>query len=756
MPKRLFAVLAVSLMLIVSWGCRRDVSARRQQYVESGNRYYEQGKYDEAAIQFLNAIKLDPKFAEGHFRLAEAYIRLEAWPEAYRELQRTVTLDPDHLRAQLELGNLLLAARSLEEAQGVADKLLKQYPTNADAHILHANLEIARDDREAAIGEIQNAIGLDSNRPEFYVQLAMLQSATHLDVAQSALQKALAVHPKFVPAIEALAIIYRNIGRNAEAENLLKQAIQLDAKNLKPRGQLAQLYLSEDRKSEAERVMVQAKNELGREKQMYRVLGEYYVNTGELEKATSEFALLSRQHPTDLSVTHDYVELLLRQNKTDEAERVNDDALKKNPKDAGAQMLRGRILNLRGQFNDAIDILQAALKDAPQHAGGHYQLGFAFNKTGNLERAEQEWRNAIKLEPRLIDAQLAIAQIALRKDDRTSLRQAAEQIIRSAPFDPRGYILRAEAESRSNQSAAADADFGKAIQVAPQSSLGYSAMGGWLFKLGKLPEAQKYYEQALSRDPNEGTALNGLVAIFVQRKQNTKAQERVQQQIAKAPNNDAFYVLLGGLQAVNKDMAGAEASLQRAINLNKNNLGAFLLLSNLERDQGSTGKALATAYKSIEHNPKNVAGYFLAGSLEESRGNWSKAEALYQQAMQVEPNFPPAANNLAYGMLEHQEDVDLALSYAQIARQKMPESPSTADTLAWVYYQKHIYRMAADLLEEVVQKVPDNATYHYHLGMVYQKQNNTAAAREHLQRALQINPNLLNANEIRKVLNPTS
>ena len=241
--------------------------------------------------------------------------------------------------------------------------------------------------------------------------------------------------------------------------------------------------------------------------------------------------------------------------------------------------------------------------------------------------------------------------------------------------------------------------------------------------------------------------------MFMKQKQNVKAQERVQQQLVKAPKNDAFYALLGALQAINKDMTGAEASLQKAIDLNKNNLGAFLLLSNVEQAQGSTDKALATAYKSIEQNSKSVVGYFLAGSLEDSRGNWQKAEALYQQALAVEPNFPPAANNLAYGMLEHKENIDMALSMAQIARQKMPESPNTADTLAWIYYQKGIYGMAADLLQEALQKAPDNATYHYHIGMVYQKQNNIAAARKHLQRALELNPNAPVASEIRKTLN---
>jgi Flp pilus assembly protein TadD len=83
--------------------------------------------------------------------------------------------------------------------------------------------------------------------------------------------------------------------------------------------------------------------------------------------------------------------------------------LKANPKNPGFQLLRGAILNRRGQFKEAIDVLQTAPKNAPKHAGRHYQLGLALSRTGDLQRAEQEWREAVKLEPRLTDAQFALA-----------------------------------------------------------------------------------------------------------------------------------------------------------------------------------------------------------------------------------------------------------------------------------------------------------------------------------------------------------
>ena len=81
-------------------------------------------------------------------------------------------------------------------------------------------------------------------------------------------------------------------------------------------------------------------------------------------------------------------------------------------------------------------------------------------------------------------------------------------------------------------------------------------------------------------------------------------------------------------------------------------------------------------------------------------GRTQKAEELYRKALQIEPHYAPAANNLAYLMVQNGEDLDSALSLAQIARQKMPDSASAADTLAWVYYHKGLYGLAGDLLRE--------------------------------------------------------
>ena len=82
----------------------------------------------------------------------------------------------------------------------------------------------------------------------------------------------------------------------------------------------------------------------------------------------------------------------------------------------------------------------------------------------------------------------------------------------------------------------------------------------------------------------------------------------------------------------------------------------------------------------------------------------------------------------------------------------MPDAADVADTLGWAYYQKGTYNLAEDLLTEALRKSPQNPTYNYHVGMVYQKLNLSTQARQHLEKALQINPKFAHADDARRAL----
>src|SRR5580704_10993204 len=133
-------IIILGLIATVTVACSRDPNVRKQKYMESGQRYFDKGKYREAAIQFSNAVQVDSRFGDGHYKLALTYLKLQEWTRAYQELGRTLELQPENYQAHIDLANLLIAGRDLKQAQEQTDLLLAKQPENPQTHVAIANL----------------------------------------------------------------------------------------------------------------------------------------------------------------------------------------------------------------------------------------------------------------------------------------------------------------------------------------------------------------------------------------------------------------------------------------------------------------------------------------------------------------------------------------------------------------------------------------------------------------------------------------
>jgi Tfp pilus assembly protein PilF len=122
----------------------------------------------------------------------------------------------------------------------------------------------------------------------------------------------------------------------------------------------------------------------------------------------------------------------------------------------------------------------------------------------------------------------------------------------------------------------------------------------------------------------------------------------------------------------------------------------------------------------------------------------------------VDPGSPVVANRLANLYLDHGGDVNLAVSLAQTAKQKMPESPVATDTLGWAYYKLGSTKAAVAQLTESVKKAPHNPVYQYHLGMAYLADGRLDLAGQSLQRALTSDPHFPDATSARAALDKVS
>jgi len=734
-------------------GCSRNPQVAKKNFFDRGSSYFQQGKFHEAAIEYQNAIQIDPSYAAAHYELAQCFLKQSDWALAFQELTRTVAIEPTNGKAQLDLGNLLLAGGKYAEARDRAQIVLAGDPRNAAAQMLLADSDAAQGNLAAAMDEANQAIQMDPKRTQSYINIALIQEKKKdLAAAEKSLQQALSIDPKSMPAFMSLAALYEHQARWLDAEKQYQAAISADLNNPLPRAGLSLLYLRQGKKDAAEQTLKDTKTALKDNRAAYRMLGDFYISQRQIDKALSEFQSLHSEHPQDAGVSKTCAQLLLDSNRVDDAAKIVEVLLKEKPSDPDTLILHGEILSRQKKEAEAIAPLEKAVKAAPNNAAGHYYLGVAYAVTSNLGQAESEWREAARLQPRMIEPQRALATAAMQEGDMKSLAEASRKWIDLDPRAADAYLFRARVLFNKKDLSGAEADLKKSIELAPQNPAGYARFGDLRVFEKRYDDAEKFYSQALALNPSAIDALTGLVNIDFIRKQPAKAIARVEAQIAKVPDSSAFYVLLGLARRQNRNLPKAEEALQKAVDLDRKNVTAILLLADTQVSRRMIDDAVLTYQRAIPDNPKNVRIYTALGGLFESKGQWEQAEDDYKKAIEIQPEYPEAANNLAYLMLEHGGDIGAALKLAQTGRRGLPNLANTADTLGWAYYRFGAYDSAVDSLRDAVKASPKNSTYHYHLGLAYKAAAKPEAAKQELQLTLKLSPNFSEADEIKKTL----
>src|ERR1700691_6178311 len=143
-------VVVLAALSLVS--CSRDPNVAKKRYLESGNRYFERGKFKEASIMYRNALQKDQRYGLAYYRLALTDLKLNRIPNALGELRRAIELipkdQPEHLESEVRLAEIYLAFRRdsqyMMEVEGIVKELLPRDPNSFDGHRLAGDLDFVR------------------------------------------------------------------------------------------------------------------------------------------------------------------------------------------------------------------------------------------------------------------------------------------------------------------------------------------------------------------------------------------------------------------------------------------------------------------------------------------------------------------------------------------------------------------------------------------------------------------------------------
>lgn len=745
------ALVAVALACAGAAACSEDQGVRKRNYLESGNRYFEGGRYREAVVEYRNALEVDSSFGPAHARLAETYERLGNSADAFVEYVRAADTLPDDLLIQLKAGNYLLAARRIEEALAKADAVIAREPGNVDAHILRGNALGGLDDFDNALKSIEEAIRIDPSRGATYAQLGVAESARGRTAeAEAAFKRAVELSPKAPEVRLALGNFYWAAGRIPEAQEEFRASLVLDPKHPGANRAMAALAMVSGHTDEAERYLVQLTDPARPDS--WFLLTDYYVLTNRSAAAVQRLEQLASKYPGRVDVEERLARAHASAGNVGRASELIDAVIRRNGGNASAKVFKGQLLAEAGQTGEALTLVRSAADADPGSIAANFVLGQLYAKQGDRAEAERAFKNVLKVNPHAAAAQVELARLELAAGRAGESLRFAEEAARNLPesLDVRLALVRSLLAS--GDLIRAERDIAALLKEHPQVAAVHVQQGILAAEHRNRDGARSSFATALSLDPASLEALAALTMLDLSSNDIAAAKARIDRRLTEGRRTPEVLILAGRTYAAANDLPGAERHLLDAIRLDANVQTAYVLLAHVYMAQGRLDNARREFDALAQRQSRPVSALTMSGLILQSQGDLAGARARFERVLALDPDAAVAANNLAWMHLQTGGNLDDALQLAQRAVASMPDAPEMLDTLGWVYYKKGLPALAVPPLTRSVERQPDSPVYHYHLGVAQLEAGNQAAGRRALEQALRLKKDFDGADDARRRL----
>lgn len=209
----------------------------------------------------------------------------------------------------------------------------------------------------------------------------------------------------------------------------------------------------------------------------------------------------------------------LNSDRPQDAERLAEEILKLDPRNAAAMQVRGCALLMQKRAADALAPLQAAAQSL-RDAESDTLLAMALRQTGRAEEALSRLKRAIKRQPPYAPAFHELGYLLMSLENYDEAIEALRRGLEIAPMMSQLSVQLGEVFLRRRNHREAIAAFAGALQIAPQTSDALFGIAKAHQSLGEAATAADYYRRCLLLTPDDAACWLNLGHCLLQLGQN--------------------------------------------------------------------------------------------------------------------------------------------------------------------------------------------------------------------------------------------
>jgi len=199
----------------------------------------------------------------------------------------------------------------------------------------------------------------------------------------------------------------------------------------------------------------------------------------------------------------------------------------------------------RNAFDAALKEYMAGQQSVADQPGAHLNMAVAYSNLGKLDKAAEEYRTAIRIDPRFVPAKINLAMLCDRLGRKEEAAGLLRRVIELEPELAEAHyslgLLLAEKKEQLGQAAGFLAT---AARLAPENPRIRYNYGLALQQLGRLEQAEQQLAAAYKLAPRNSDYLYALAILYTQQKRWDRATACAEELVRRQPRNGQMRRLL--------------------------------------------------------------------------------------------------------------------------------------------------------------------------------------------------------------------
>jgi len=768
---------ALLLALLSLSACGGTPEQKEARYLKHGEKLFEEGSYNKARVEYLNAAHLRPTDAnaiyhlglvddaqgnfrdafnnftnaeqqDGHFhpallKLAEYYLAGDQYAQANQRIDAVLAETPDDAQARALLAARFLRQKQYDEAENEAHKSLASDPNNVLAFGVLAGSYKAKNDMDKAVATLEEGAARNpKNETILRLEAEIYEQQGNLEKAAQAYQTLFTVVPLEKKYRLRFADDYVKNGQLDQAEAVLRGGVAAMPADWEMKHQLI-LFLTEHRGvTTTEQELRQYMSESPDSSEPVDWLVDLYLTKNMPDQANNFLDQIIADDKQDQLWLHAMTakaKIYYLKQEPEEAGKLLAAILKKDPNNLNAQFIKAHVDADKGLFDQAIIDLRGIIRDKPQSKDAYELSSNILLAQGHKDLAIDMLNQLADIAPLTVEQQVRLAQLYALNGDVAHARDLLLIATKTDPNYPVGWEMTARLSLELKDWTTADAAIDTLDGLPSQHLTALLLRAEKLSLTGKQNDATAAYKELINADPSSPQAEHALPA-FVQTYRDQHQLADVIPYLESLPPTALIETLIGEAEMDMGNNEKAAAALDKAIASHARQQDPYIERARIYVSQKNVDAALDLLKQATTVNTSDMRAPLAQAQLSEQFGHYEDALKLYSDLLEKNPSSDLIANNLAEEIADHDFGNATTLEKARQVAERFTASPNPLllDTLGWVYYRQRRLQDALTIFGRAAA-LSANALppqFHYHYGMALLGAHNSAQAETELKLAV--------------------